>query len=92
MRRNQINGGIKRGGHVRFGGLDEFVVAKEEEEESSLPKARNAGVLRHTLALAVAGGGEPEPTACPRVATFPRRHREGRRSQREREGGENREK
>jgi hypothetical protein len=51
------------GGHVRFVGLDE-IVANEEEEEASLPKARNAGVLRQTLALAVAGDGEPEPTGC----------------------------
>jgi hypothetical protein len=43
--------------------LDE-IVAKEEEDEPPLSEARHAGVLGQTLALAVAGDGEPEPTGC----------------------------
>lgn len=58
-------------------GLGEFVT-QEEHQESPLPKARHAGVLRQTLAL-VAGDGEPEPTGrLPPAAAFPLRcHRAG---------------
>jgi hypothetical protein len=55
------------------------IVAKEEEDEPPLSEARHAGVLGQTLALAVAGDGEPEPTGwLPLAATFPWRcHRAG---------------
>lgn len=46
----------------------EQLLAPEEGEESPLPEARHAGVLRRTLALAGHGDGEPRPIQVPHGA------------------------